>query len=197
MVDQKKVKSHFKKVDPIIYAVMEKMDLGEWFDRPKRDYFIALCREIIGQQLSGKVANVIFTRFEGLFPKRQITPERILTLTDQQIRDVGTSWAKVRSLKDLATQVKNKNILLDQLDNLSDEATMKGLMKVKGVGPWTAEMFLIFTLKREDVFSLGDLGLNKAINKLYGKRKIGSIIKRWSPYKSFGCLALWHSLDNV
>src|SRR3989339_1583102 len=197
MVDQKKVKSHFKKVDPVIHRVMEDIDLDEWFDRPKRDYFIALCREIIGQQLSGKVANVIFTRFEGLFPKRQITPERILTLTDQQIRDVGTSWAKVRSLKDLAKQVKNKNILLDQLDNLSDEATMKGLMKVKGVGPWTAEMFLIFTLKREDVFSLGDLGLNKAINKLYGKRKIGSIIKRWSPYKSFGCLALWHSLDNV
>ena len=197
MVDQKKVKSHFKKVDPIIYAVMEKMDLGEWFDRPKRDYFIALCREIIGQQLSGKVANVIFTRFEGLFPKRQITPERILTLTDQQIRDIGTSWAKVKYLKDLAKQVKAKTVKLEQLDQLADEEVIKTLTKVKGIGSWTAEMFLIFTLKREDVFSLGDLGLNKAINKLYGKRKIGSIIKRWSPYKSFGCLALWHSLDNV
>jgi len=197
MVNQKKIKSHFKKVDPVIHRIMEKLDFGQWWDRPKRDYFAALCEDIIGQQLSAKAADSIFARFEKLFPKKQITPERLLKLKDQQIRDVGTSWAKVRSLKDLATQVKNKNILLDQLDNLSDEATMKGLMKVKGVGPWTAEMFLIFTLKREDVFSLGDLGLNKAINKLYGKRKIGSIIKRWSPYKSFGCLALWHSLDNV
>src|SRR3989338_3508433 len=197
MVDQKKVKSHFKKVDPIIYAVIEKMDLGEWFDRPKRDYFIALCREIIGQQLSGKAADSIFARFTKLFPKKQITPDKILKLTDQQIRDVGTSWAKVRSIKDLAMQVKTKKINLEKLDRLSDEATMAELIKVKGIGPWTAEMFLIFTLKREDVFSFGDLGLNKAIKKLYGKRKLEPITKRWSPYKSFGCLALWHSLDNV
>ena len=197
MVDQKKVKSHFKKVDPIIYAVMEKMDLGEWFDRPKRDYFIALCREIIGQQLSGKAADSIFARFTKLFPKKQITPDKILKLTDQQIRDVGTSWAKVRSLKDLAMQVKTKKINLEKLDRLSDEATMAELIKVKGIGPWTAEMFLIFTLKREDVFSFGDLGLNKAIKKLYGKRKVESIVKRWAPYRSFGSLALWHSLDNV
>ncbi|OGD61277.1 hypothetical protein A3I57_02355 [Candidatus Beckwithbacteria bacterium RIFCSPLOWO2_02_FULL_47_23] len=197
MVDQKKVKSHFKKVDPVIHRVMEDIDLDQWWNRPKRDYFIALCREIIGQQLSGKVANVIFTRFEGLFPKRQITPERILTLTDQQIRDIGTSWAKVKYLKDLAKQVKAKTVKLEQLDQLADEEVIKTLTKIKGVGPWTAEMFLIFTLKREDVFSFGDLGLNKAIKKLYGKRKLEPITKRWSPYKSFGCLALWHSLDNV
>ena len=197
MVDQKKVKSHFKKVDPVIHRVMEDIDLDQWWNRPKRDYFIGLCREIIGQQLSGKVANVIFTRFEGLFPKRQITPERILTLTDQQIRDIGTSWAKVKYLKDLAKQVKAKTVKLEQLDQLADEEVIKTLTKIKGVGPWTAEMFLIFTLKREDVFSFGDLGLNKAIKKLYGKRKLEPITKRWSPYKSFGCLALWHSLDNV
>ena len=196
-MDQKKIKNHFKKVDPIIYQVMKEMDLGQWWDRPKRDYFMALCEDIVGQQLSGKAADSIFARFVGLFPKKQITPERILKLTDQQIRDIGTSWAKVRSLKDLAFQVKTRKINLEKLDQLSNEAAMAELIKVKGVGPWTAEMFLIFTLKREDVFSLGDLGLNKAINKLYGKRKVEPIIKRWSPSKSFGCLALWHSLDNV
>src|SRR3989338_81354 len=197
MVDQKKVKSHLKKVDPIIYAVMEKMDLGEWFDRPKRDYFIALCREIIGQQLSGKAADSIFARFTKLFPKKQITPDKILKLTDQQIRDVGTSWAKVRSLKDLALQVKTKRINLNKLDQLSDEAAMVELIKIKGIGPWTAEMFLIFTLKRENVFSQGDLGLNKAFKKLYGQRLPETVIRHWSPYKSFGSLALWHSLDKV
>lgn len=197
MVDQKKIKKHFKKVDPVIHRVMEKLDFGQWWDRPKRDYFMALCEDIVGQQLSAKAADSIFARFVKLFPQKQITPQRLLKLKDQQIRDVGTSWAKVRSLKDLAAQVKDKNILLDQLDNLSDEATMKELIKVKGIGPWTAEMFLIFTLKRQDIFSFGDLGLNKAIKKLYGKRKAESIVKRWVPYRSFGSLALWYSLDNV
>lgn len=197
MLDQKKIKSHFKKADPVIYRVMEKMNLGQWWDRPKRDYFMALCEDIIGQQLSGKAADSIFARFEKLFLKKLITPDRLLKLTDQQIRDVGTSWAKVRSLQDLSLQVKTKKINLETLDQLNDEAAMAELIKVKGVGPWTAEMFLIFTLKRENVFSRGDLGLNKAFKKLYGSRAIETIIRRWSPYRSFGSLALWYSLNNV
>ena len=196
-MDQKKIKNHFKKVDSVIHQVMEDMDLRQWVDQSKRDYFTALCEDIIGQQLSGKVADVIFSRFEKLFPKKQITPARILTLTDQQIRDIGTSWAKVKYLKDLAKQVKDKTIKLGQLDQLADDRVITELTKIKGIGPWTAEMFLIFTLKREDIFSLGDLGLKKAIAKLYGQRKIELIINQWAPYKSFGCLALWHSLDNV
>lgn len=196
-MDQQKIKKHFKKVDPVIYQVMKEMNLGQWWDRPKPFYFTALCEDIIGQQLSGKAADSIFARFINLFPKKIITPERLLKLTDQQIREVGTSWAKVRSLKDLALQVKTKKIKLETLDQLDDEAAMAELIKVKGVGPWTAEMFLIFTLKRPDVFSFGDLGLNKAIRNLYGKRKIEMVVKRWTPYKSFGALALWHSLDNV
>ena len=196
-MNQKKIKLHFKKADPIIYAVMETMDLGQWWDRPKADYFTALCEDIIGQQLSGKAADSIFARFGKLFSKKQITPEKILKLTDQQIRDVGTSWAKVRSLKDLALQVKTKKILLERLDRLSDAAALAELIKVKGIGPWTAEMFLIFTLKRENIFSFGDLGLNKAVGKLYGKKKTAAVVKNWTPYKSFGAMALWHSLDKV
>ena len=140
MLNQQKIKNHFKKVDPVIYRVMETMDLGQWWDRPKADYFTALCADIIGQQLSGKVADVIFARFEKLFPKKQITPERLLKLTDQQIRDIDTSWAKVKYLKDLARQVNAKTVKLEQLDQLADEAVIKTLTKIKGVGPWTAEM---------------------------------------------------------
>lgn len=203
MLDQKKIKAYFKKVDPVIYRVMKEIDFDKWFGRsatagrPKRDYFIALCEDIVGQQLSGKAADSIFARFLTLFSGKRINPERILKLTDQQIRDVGTSWAKVRYLKDLAGQVKEGQLRLKSLDNLADEAVIAELTKIKGIGPWTAEMFLIFTLKREDVFSYGDLGLNKAFRKLYGNKKIESIVKPWTPYKSFGALALWHSLDNV
>lgn len=197
MLNQEKVKKHFKKVDPAIYKLMENLDLGQWWDRPKKDYFVALCEDIIGQQLSGKVADVIFSRFEKLFFKKQITAKRLLKLTDDQIRNVGTSWAKVKYLKDLAKQVKNKTVNLKGLDQLTDAEVVRELTKIKGIGPWTAEMFLIFTLKRPDVFSFGDLGLNKAVRKLYGRRKIESIVKRWTPYRSFGALALWDSLDNV
>lgn len=197
MLDQKKIKAHFKKVDPVIHKVMEPIDFGYWWDRPKRDYFTALCEDIVGQQLSAKAADSIFARFTGLFPKKQITPGRLLKLKDQQIRDIGTSWAKAKYLKDLAGQVKAKTIHLEKLEQLTDSEVVAELTKIKGIGPWTAEMFLIFTLKREDVFSRGDLGLNKAFKKLYGQRRLETVIRPWSPYKSFGSLALWHSLDNV
>ena len=197
MLNQQKIKAHFKQVDPVIYAIMAEIDFGQWWGRQKPDYFAALCEDIIGQQLSGKAADSIFARLIKLFPGKLITPKRLLKLTDQQIRDVGTSWAKVRSLKDLALQVKTKRINLNKLDQLSDKAAMVELIKIKGIGPWTAEMFLIFTLKRENVFSQGDLGLNKAFKKLYGQRLPETVIRHWSPYKSFGSLALWHSLDKV
>lgn len=197
MLNQTKIKNHFKRIDPVIYRVMEKMNLEQWWDRVKPDYFTALCEDIIGQQLSSKAADSIFARFEKLFPKKLITPTKVLKLTDQQIRDVGTSWAKVRSLKDLAVQVITKKINLETLDQLSDDAAMAELTKIKGVGPWTAEMFLIFTLNRPDIFSFGDLGLNKAFKKLYTGQSIKTVISRWLPYRSFGSLALWHSLDNV
>lgn len=193
MLDQKKVKAHFKKVDPTIYKVMLDLDFSKWWGR-KKAYFTALCEDIIGQQLSGKAADSIFAKFITLFPGSQLTPERLLKLTDQQIRDKGPSWAKVRSLKDLAERVVNKQLHLAKLDQLDDAEALAELIQVKGIGPWTAEMFLIFTLHRENVFSFGDLGLNKAIKKLYGQREIASIIKPWSPYQSFGCIALWHSL---
>ena len=97
----------------------------------------------------------------------------------------------------MAGKVKAKTIHLDKLEQLADSEVVAELTKIKGIGPWTAEMFLIFTLKREDIFSYGDLGLNKAFKKLYGKKRIYAVVKPWSPYKSFGALALWHSLDNV
>lgn len=203
-MDQKKIKAHFKKVDPVIHRIMETLDFGQWWDPPageagraKRDYFTALCEDIVGQQLSNKAAEAIWMRFEKLFPRKQITPDKLLKLSDEQIRNIGTSWAKVKYLKDLAEKVKTKAIHLEKLEQLADGKIVAELTKIKGIGPWTAEMFLIFTLKRPDVFSFGDLGLNKAFKNLYGKRRLAPVIRRWTPYKSFAALALWHSLDNV
>lgn len=199
----KKIHEHFKKNDPILYAELVRIGQIPLPTRRKpSEYFHHLCSEIIGQQLSGKAANAIFKRFVTLFPKQKITPERILSLKDEDIRNIGTSWAKVRYLKDLSQKIRDRALTLRLLEKLSDEETVKELTKVKGIGPWTAEMFLMFTLGREDLFSHGDLGLRKALKKLYGFKKDSSqkqvekIVQKWSPYKTYACLILWQSLEK-
>jgi len=199
----KRIKSHFKKVDSVIYKVLVDMKL-ELLREPKRStgYFRKLCREIIAQQLASKAAHAIIARFYDLFERKRVTPDKVLVLTEQELRDVGMSWAKARYTRDLAQKVKDKEVRLNNLHNLDDELVIEELVKVKGIGSWTAEMFLIFTLGREDVFSHGDLGLRKALEKLYGfkdkpnEKQINKIVDKWSPYRSYGCLALWRSVDN-
>lgn len=197
------IKSHFKKSDPIIYEVLAKMDF-ELLAPPKnsKNYFSKLTAEIISQQLGGKAADAILKRFLNLFPRRKPTPEKVLSLTEQKLRDSGMSWAKARYVRDLALQTKNKNVKLEKLHELKDEEVIAELIKVKGIGKWTAEMFLIFTLGRENIFSYGDLGLRSAVKKLYNfkqkptNKNIEKIVEKWSPFKSYASLALWESLDN-
>jgi 3-methyladenine DNA glycosylase/8-oxoguanine DNA glycosylase len=127
--------------------------------------------------------------------------DRLLTLSDDEIRACGASWAKVRSLKDLATKVSDGSVKLHLLDQMSDIEVKNHLIQIKGVGPWTAEMFLMFALVREDVFSMGDLGLKKGMMKVYGYRKdpslaqIEKIVSRWKPYRSYASRILWKSLE--
>ncbi len=191
---------HFKKVDPVIFAASIKLEEFEFVKSD--DYFLSLCREIIGQQLSGHVAKVIFGRFLDLFSRRKASAKSLLELKDEKLRGAGTSWAKVRSLKDLASEVASGKLDLAKLDYLSDEEVVDELIKVKGIGRWTAEMFLMFSLAREDVFSHGDLGLRKAIKKLYRfkqeptYKQIEKIASRWSPYRTYASLILWNVLDN-
>ena len=117
------------------------------------------------------------------------------------MRDVGLSWAKVRSIIDLATKVINKNISLDNLPNLEDEKVIEELIKVKGIGKWTAEIFLMFKLRRENIFSWGDLGLKNGLKKYIGQETVSveemtEIVEKWNPYKTFGAIAMWQILDN-
>ena len=184
---------------------MGDLDFNEWIKPQKKkkgslEYFRALCRNIIGQQLAGKAADAITNRFKKLFTPRQINPKKILSLSDQTLRDVGMSWAKVKYLKDLSQKTLNKEVNFDLIGSFSDEKVIEKLTKVKGIGPWTAEMFLMFTLGREDVFSFGDLGLRRGLEKLYKiqnptVKQIEKIVNPWSPYKSYGSITLWHSLE--
>lgn len=196
---------HFEKHDPLISAVMKDLDFALWLSpqeqkRNSDGYFGALCRSIIGQQLSTKVADVIHGRFISLFTKEPLTPEAVLAIPDEQLRGLGISWSKIAYIKDLAHKVLSEELPLEKIETLSDEEVITTLTKVKGIGQWTGEMFLIFTLHREDIFSHGDLGLKRGIEKLYAltdpqKEAIELIINKWSPYKAFGSIALWHSLD--
>lgn len=194
------VQTHFAKLDPKILAVLATLDLATWFEnRPSDDHFLNLTRNIIYQQLAGKAASTIFARFEKLVGK--INPESILALSDQNLRDVGLSWAKVKYVKDLASKVQSGEVVLHNLDTLDNESVIAELMKVKGIGRWTGEMFLLFTLQRENIFSYGDLGLKKGFAKLYGiadptLSEIKKVVDTWAPYQSYGSIALWHYLDN-
>ncbi len=195
----KKALKHFKKVDPILYELSFKIEPFEV--EKSSDYFVSLTREIIGQQLSGKAAETIFGRFENLFPNRKIKAEYLLTIPNQKLRDAGTSWGKVSFLKDLALKVKKGELNLKTIDTLSNENVIIELIKVKGIGPWTAEMFLIFALGRPDIFSAGDLGLQNAIvrhYKLKGKPdrdKLLEISAKWSPHRTVASRILWKSLE--
>jgi DNA-3-methyladenine glycosylase II len=162
-------------------------------------YFEDLVDAICSQQLSGKAAKTIFSRIKTLLVK--ITPENVLSKTDQELRDCGLSWAKVKYVKDLATHVDNKSLDLSNLDNISDEEVISELILVKGIGRWTAEMFLMFSLGRPDIFPVDDLGIKKGFEKVTGKKwdKIKSAKfaeRNWSPYKTVACWYLYRSLEN-
>ena len=189
-----KIQAHFRRCDPVIYSLLKKVgDIPSPEARHPRQYFRSLCSDIISQQLSGKVADVFWKRFLNLFPQRQITPSRVLALPDPALRGIGISNSKVSFLKSLAGYFVNKKIDFQNLANLSEEEVIKELTKIKGIGRWTAEMFLMFSLARPDIFSAGDQGLKNAIKKYYPKTPDPVV---WSPYRTFACLILWKSLDQ-
>ena len=174
---------------------------GELTLTESKDYFADLARSIVGQQLSGKAASTIWKRVETLL-NGEITTDKFLLVPDELMRQAGVSANKTRYIKNIAQAVFDKSLDLENIRSYDNEEIIRQLTKIKGVGQWTAEMFLIFSLAREDVFSFGDGGLNSAINKLYGggtvltKDEIKTITEKWKPYRSIACLYLWRSLDN-
>ncbi|WKZ25330.1 MAG: DNA-3-methyladenine glycosylase [bacterium] len=165
----------------------------------KLKYFEDLVDAICSQQLSGKAAKTIFGRVKTLLVK--VTPESILSKTDQELRDCGLSWQKATYLKDLSNRIMNNELRIMNLNKLTDEEVITELIKVKGIGRWTAEMFLMFSLGRPDIFPIDDLGIKKGFEKVTGKKwdKIKSANfaeKNWKPYRTLACWYLWRSLEN-
>lgn len=192
---------HFKSRDKLLYKVAASLgEIKPYEIRNSGDYFSDLCESIVGQQLSGKAASTIWGRFISLMPGKKVTPKNVLKVDVEDMRKAGMSYGKAKYVQDLALKVKNKEIHLDKLDKMADSEVIAELVKVKGIGPWTAEMFLMFTLGRPDIFSHGDLGLRNAMKIIYGLDKpsrdeVESLSVRWSPHRSFACRILWRSLE--
>ena len=195
----KKAVEHFKKVDPHLHSVGSRIDIIDLILHP--DPFIRLCRSIVGQQLSVKAASTIFGRFEKLFQK-EINPIELLKFSDEKLREAGLSFQKIKYFRDLSQKTLDKELDIYNLHKKNNDEVIADLLKVKGIGQWTAEMFLMFSLAREDVFSFGDLGLQNAIMKLYGLQAkptieyMEKLSKKWSPYRTYAALILWRSLNN-
>ncbi|MDD3647536.1 MAG: DNA-3-methyladenine glycosylase 2 family protein [Candidatus Dojkabacteria bacterium] len=198
------IEDYFKQKDKKIYLLVRKYGVIPVKGTDDHTgYFAKLCREIIGQQLSGYAAGAIVSRFNKLFKNETPEAQKILQLEDQDLRDAGMAWSKVRAIKNLAELASEGKIPYEEFCKMSDLEVIESLVQVKGIGQWTAEMFLIFTLGRKDVFSIGDLGLRKAVVRLYNLRvtktlneRILKLSRRWSPYRSYASLLLWKSIDE-
>src|SRR5579864_1249039 len=194
----RKAVNHLKKSDPVLRAIIDRVGPCRMeFGVPE---FCSLAEAIVYQQLNGKAAVTIFNRFAALAGE-PLTPEGILKLSDEQLRSVGLSKQKSAYLKDLAAKTAAGVLDFSRLHELPDEDVIAHLTQVKGIGVWTAQMFLMFTLKRENVLPTGDFGVQAAIKKHYRKRKLPKphvmekIAKCWEPYRSVACWYLWRSLD--
>jgi DNA-3-methyladenine glycosylase II len=194
----RKAINHLKKVDPVLAAIIG--EVGSYrmsYDEPA---FASLAEAIVYQQLHGKAAATIFKRLTDL-AGLPLTPEGILKLSVEQMRSAGLSKQKLSYLRDLATKTQSGEVQFANLPSLPDEEVIKQLTKIKGIGVWTAHMFLMFSLRRPNILPTGDLGIQMAICKHYRKRKLPKptqmekIAKRWEPYRSVACWYLWRSLD--
>lgn len=189
--------------DPIMARLIQARGPIDVTPTPPSEYFFTLLDAIASQQLSSKVAGVIVNRIRALTPGPEApTAEQILALPDQALRDVGFSWGKVGYAKDLAARVADGRLDLAHIATMDDEEAIKELVAVKGVGRWTAEMFLLFSLARPDVFATGDYGLQVAMQRLYTlpdlpkPAPMRQLAEAWRPYRSYASLYLWRSLDN-
>ncbi len=164
------------------------------------DYFDSLVGTIIAQQLSGKVATVIYKRVSAFF-EEHITAQKIIDAQEADLRGLGLSYQKIKYLKSLATCLLSGEIDLDHLDQMTDDEITQMLIKIKGIGPWSAQMFLMFSLGREDVYSVLDLGLRNGLKNFLDQsdlsnQELEAISEKWRPYRSIVSHYLWHVTDN-
>lgn len=195
---EKHLIQHDKKLAPVIkYS-------GPCRIKPHKDHYGELVSSIVGQQLSVKAGGAIWQRVLELFSGKMPTPEQLIKIDDQKLRDAGLSWAKVRYVKDLAQHVLDKRLDLKHIATMPNEQLIEQLTAVKGIGEWSAHMFMMFGLGRLDILPVGDLGIRKAMMNLYGLEQLPDPAacvtvandNHWHPYESVASWYLWQSLDN-
>jgi DNA-3-methyladenine glycosylase II len=197
----KKAAAHLKKIDPLLGKVIDQVGAYKGWPANNGTHFDAVCRSIVFQQLSGKAAGTIHGRFQGLYGGRTPRPEELATTSDEQLRAVGLSRQKSAYLKDLGARVASGELPIETLHELTDTEVIAALTQVKGIGRWTAQMFMMFRLGRPDVLPDLDLGVQKAIQRAYRLRKLPKperVLKigaKWAPYRTVASWYLWRSLD--
>jgi DNA-3-methyladenine glycosylase II len=201
-IDYGKARRLLVQRDPVLAGLINRYGRCGLAQAQHTDPFRALIRAIVSQQLSTKAADTISSRFEALFDG-PATPALVRRIPDTQLRAVGLSGQKIGYLRDLCRCIEEGALPLADLDAMPDEDVVAALTRVKGIGRWTAEMFLMFRLHRPDVLPVGDLGIVKAVQKAYRLRKVPTpdrltkIGEAWRPYRSVACWYLWASLDNT
>jgi DNA-3-methyladenine glycosylase II len=199
--------AHLRAADPVLRAVIDEVGVDGLGDRRAgrpQDHYGALLRSIVGQQLSTKAARAIYGRLTDRFGGRTPTPAEVLADDPEALRAAaGLSHAKVGFLRSLAEHVVDGSLELERLDELPDDEVIAELVAVKGIGVWSAHMFLMFQLSRPDVLAVGDLGIRRAVMIRYGlpalpsPAELEALAEPWRPYRTLACVYLWHALDAV
>ena len=193
--------SHLRRVDPVIGRVIDVVGPCRWIPRAEGTHFDALVRAIVYQQLSGKAAATIHGRLKALFGGRDPTPAELLAVSEDALRGVGLSRQKLGYIRDLAAHVASGELPIDNLHELDDDALTEALVRVKGIGKWTAQMFLMFRLGRPNVLPELDLGIQNGVQRAYGLRArpkpkdILRIGQNWAPHASVAAWYLWRVLE--
>ena len=192
---------HLKKSDPVMRAIIDRV--GAYKIEHREPGFETLVRSIVYQQLSGKVASVILGRLIAMLPGGKVTPDAILKLTPARMRKAGLSKQKTAYIRDLARKTNKGHVKFETLEALTDLEVIEHLTQVKGIGVWTAHMFLIFALRRPDILATGDLGVRVAIRKAYQleelphPKQVEELAAAWRPYSSVAAWYLWRSLEST
>ncbi len=196
----RKALTHLRKADPVLAAIIERV--GPYQINVLEPCFQTLVRSIVYQQLSGKVAKVIFERFSAALGG-QVEPAAVLKLRPSRMRQLGLSGQKTEYIRDLARKTLDGTVMFEHLPGMPDDEVIEHLTQVKGIGVWTAHMFLMFALARHDVLPTGDLGIRMALRKAYSLEdlpkpaEIEALAAGWRPYRTVASWYLWRSLENV
>jgi DNA-3-methyladenine glycosylase II len=200
-VSHRKALNHLKRVDPVMARLIKAVGPCRFGARTDHTHFYHLARAIVYQQLSTKAASTIHGRFVALFPTNPPHPRHVAEASDVSLRGAGLSRQKSAYIKDLAGKVHNGQLPLERIEALGDADVIEALTQVKGIGRWSAQMFLMFRLGRPDVLPELDLGIRKAVQRAYRLRTMPSpkrvlkIGRTWSPYASIASWYLWRSLE--